>query len=207
MEKTDIEGEIRANFPSLDEHSSWVEKLMEVSANIAKKKAAYANSIKEDHADRRQIFSDARKAGVDTKALKQLVTVIDWLDKNVTHVHDKIGETAGDTAHAMYEQFALPLPKTVPGESVIARAKRLYAEEEKARKAKIAEEKKALKSGGKDAVKDIKDKAVSGAKAATGTQHPKSDAVKEIEAQRKADAKRFDDDEKKAKAETDKAAS
>jgi len=145
MEDTDVDKIVRENFPDLTEHSRWLEGLREIAKNIKSEQAIYRNKLKPHLDERRDLLKDARLAGVDTKALKQMALVVDFLDKNVINVHDKIGEDAGDTAQAMFDQFSLPFADFRPGKDLIAEAKRKHAEA----KAKKAEEIKAAKAKAK----------------------------------------------------------
>ena len=164
MEDTDIDKVVKSNFPALDVHAGYIKRLTAIATDIQTEKAIYRNKIKPLLGDRDEVYKEARQNGVDTKALKQLKLVVDFIDKNIINVHDKIGEDAGDTAMAMFEQFSLPLPDVAAGKDLVAEAERVHAEKEKARK---ADAKKAKKADKKPPAK-------------TGTQHPDSDAVKAI---------------------------
>lgn len=134
MEKTDIDEVVRKNFPDLATHSSYIKRLTQIQADIASEKAIYRNKIKPHLEDRQEVFKEARLNGVDTKALKQLKLVLDFMDKNIINVHDKIGEDAGDTATAMFEQFNLPLPDVPAGKSLVSEAERKAKEKADAEK-------------------------------------------------------------------------
>ena len=166
MEKTDTDKIVAANFPDLEEHAKLVEALLQIGRDIKTEQAHYRNRIKPHLEERRDLLKDARKAGVDTKALKQLAKVVDFMDKEVINVHDKIGEDAGDTAQAMFDQFALPFGGFKPGKDLISEARRKNAEAKKKKEDKVDKAKAANNSGGKSSLKEAAAKTHSGQQAA-----------------------------------------
>ena len=170
MEKTDIDKFVKSNFPDLAEHAKWIDGLTRIQKEIASEKGIYARKIKPLQEERRDLLKDARKEGVDTKALKQLKLVLDFMDKNVVNVHDKIGDDAGDTVKAMFDQFALPFAEFRPGKDLVAEAKAKHKAAEAERKAKL----KAAKSANKKA--DKKEPEAAAAKTATGQKKAKAKA-------------------------------
>lgn len=162
MEDTDVDKIVKANFPSLDEHSKWLDGLARIAQELAAESLKCAKACKPLHAERRELFAAARKEGVDTKALKQMRKVINFVEKEIINAHERLGDDAGDTFAAMADQFSLPFSGVRPGVDLIAEAKKkaaeakakkadeIKAQKEKAKKAKEAENAKNLKAmGGK----------------------------------------------------------
>jgi len=185
MEKTNIDEFVKANFPDLEVHSSYIERLQNIASEIATEKGIYTRKIQPMQKDRQELLKEARNAGIDTKALKQLKLVIDFLDKNIVNVHDKIGEDAGDTAKAMFDQFSLPFANISGGKSVLAMAKQRHADEKK-RKADKAKAAKAKLNADNKAKNDKNLKAMGGAPALA------DNTAKKIAQQKDEDAKAFD---------------
>jgi len=179
MEKTDVDEFVKANFPDLAEHAKWIDGLTRIQKEIASEKGIYARKIKPLQEERRDLLKDARKEGVDTKALKQLKLVLDFMDKNVVNVHDKIGDDAGDTVKAMFDQFSLPFSEFRPGKDLVAEAKAKYKASEQERKDKL----KAAKAANKKSKPATTKKApqpvsleTAAAKTATGQKNAKETA-------------------------------